>query len=451
MKRIARIIVYSLLLLPSLSASAVTEAEMEKARVIAAKTYLRYANNGSGYLDEFTVASLSELEPKLKAKEKENLKAFKAIPVPSDYKTWDKDKLVEYWSTTAFSTKGLLKDGLVGKYKAKKLLSKMTVSAPQKEAPKPAAESPEKESPQTVANKTDSPAGKETSNPDSKENAAVASPEEMTPLSEAEALLAQIPASDELDEPIKKERNLTWLYIVILVILIGVVVWLVVFASNTLKKNAGKDIDDESKKASPVFGGDPDLREKYAAKLAEKNDEIRTLSAKAESLERRNEELRRHADALASELNALKKHMQNPAAGTERAVAVGQDPTRREEPRSEYPRSKEARREGERAIYLGRATGRGVFICADRMLNPSHSIFRLVTDNGYTGTFRVVNDAEVWDNALTNPEENLLGACLVQNIDSAPDASRIATDSAGTAIFENSAWRVIRKAKVHFE
>ncbi|MDE7402106.1 MAG: hypothetical protein K2M87_01690, partial [Muribaculaceae bacterium] len=78
--------------------SAVTDREMEEARAITAKAYLRYANNGSGYLDEITAKSMSELESKLKAKEKENLAAFKSVKVPSDYASWDKEKLVEFWA-----------------------------------------------------------------------------------------------------------------------------------------------------------------------------------------------------------------------------------------------------------------------------------------------------------------------------------------------------------------
>ena len=58
---------------------AVSDAEMEQARVIATQCYLRYANNGSGYLDDIHPKTMKELESKLKAKEKENIKAFNAI------------------------------------------------------------------------------------------------------------------------------------------------------------------------------------------------------------------------------------------------------------------------------------------------------------------------------------------------------------------------------------
>ena len=92
-------------------ALAVTDNEMEQARTIAAQAYLRYANNGSGYLDEVKATNLADLQKELKAKEKENIKAFLAIPVPKDYAQWDKAKLAEYWSVTALNNPGLIAQG----------------------------------------------------------------------------------------------------------------------------------------------------------------------------------------------------------------------------------------------------------------------------------------------------------------------------------------------------
>lgn len=81
---------------------AVTDREMEAARTMAAKHYLRYANNGSDYLDKLNPSTMSELTTFLKAKEKENIKSFNAVAVPKDYASWDKAKLVKYWSVTFF-------------------------------------------------------------------------------------------------------------------------------------------------------------------------------------------------------------------------------------------------------------------------------------------------------------------------------------------------------------
>ena len=87
----------------ALPLGAVTDKEMEEARAITAKAYLRYANDGSGYLDEVSAKTMSELNSKLKAKEKENIKAFNSVKVPTDYASWDKEKLVEFWAVTFFS------------------------------------------------------------------------------------------------------------------------------------------------------------------------------------------------------------------------------------------------------------------------------------------------------------------------------------------------------------
>ena len=98
MNFIKSIFLSGLALLACIPAYAVTDKEMEEARTITAKAYLRYANDGSGYLDDITVTSMSELNAKLKQKEKENIKAFNSVKVPSDYASWDKEKLVEFWA-----------------------------------------------------------------------------------------------------------------------------------------------------------------------------------------------------------------------------------------------------------------------------------------------------------------------------------------------------------------
>ena len=123
----------AMLLLPS-TMLGVTKDEMEEARTIATKSYLRYANDGSGYLDDLNPKTMEELEASLKAKEKENIKAFKAIPVPTDYKDWGMDQLVEYWAVTAYQNKGLLEKGRGGRIRTRSLIKKMKLSAPTPQA-----------------------------------------------------------------------------------------------------------------------------------------------------------------------------------------------------------------------------------------------------------------------------------------------------------------------------
>lgn len=104
----------------ALPAMAVTEKEMEEARAITAKAYLRYANDGSGYLDDVQAKSMSELTGKLKEKEKENLKAFNKVKVPSDYASWDKARLVEFWGVTFFTSPELSEKGKAARSRVKK-------------------------------------------------------------------------------------------------------------------------------------------------------------------------------------------------------------------------------------------------------------------------------------------------------------------------------------------
>ena len=91
----------------SIPALAVTDKEMDEARALTAKAYLRYVNNGSDYLDNLNPKSMAELTAKLKTKEKENIKAFNAVKTPTDYASWDKDRLVQYWSSDFFKASGL--------------------------------------------------------------------------------------------------------------------------------------------------------------------------------------------------------------------------------------------------------------------------------------------------------------------------------------------------------
>lgn len=101
---------------------------MEQARTIAAKAYLRFANDGSGYLDDVKATSMTELRKSLKKKEVENLAAFTAIKTPSDYASWDKDKLISYW-VSVLDNKTLLDKGKAAKGRIRKQIGAMTVTA----------------------------------------------------------------------------------------------------------------------------------------------------------------------------------------------------------------------------------------------------------------------------------------------------------------------------------
>lgn len=469
MKRLTYILALIICFAATLPSFAVTEKEMDQARAIAAKAYLRYANDGSGYLDDISPKSMSDLEKNLKQKEKENIKAFKNIPVPKDYASWDKQKLVDYWGTTAFASKGLIEKGRIGKSRAKKNLNAMKISAPGKAEKKQevAAEQPQepkadtKESP--VTSESEKPATTEVANvsPADSLNAAT------DPLSDP--LFADIDSETQLT----KAKDHTWIYIVILCILVAVVVALVVFASNVMKKN-GEKLKEvvPSQPLDKVSGADSNaLREKYAAVLTSKNEEISTLSKKVESLNAQNSTLKSNLEGLTAEIASLRTRIAESnkkiadyesalksinKSATE-AATIRQAPVEQPVARQAVtkPSAETTQRQpqspGTRSIFLGRANAKGIFVRADRALNPGNSIFRLDTSDGYAGTFRVVNNLTVWEKALTSPLESLSEACVAPDITGTDGMTKVINDSAGTAIFEGGCWKVIRKAKIHYE
>lgn len=394
---------------------AVTKEEMEQARTIAAKAYIRYVNDGSGYLDDLNPKTMEELESSLKPKEKENIKAFKAIAVPTDYRDWDKEKLVEYWAVTAFQNKGLQEKGRGGRIRARSQINKMKISSP---APSSPAQSAATESvkPETagVGNKP----GTGVENPDTVLQALKA---------DEKTLEQQVSQNEEAEVNVHKATSYTWVYIMVLAILVAIVVALVVYASNVMKKNGSeRGVYRRSEE-------DDERMEHLESAVADKNVEISMLNKKLESANRQNADLQGKLDALKAELAAMKS-----------ASAIREAPERKqEEPmQSKMPL---------RSIYLGRANSKGIFIRADRTLNVGNSVFVLETSDGYSGSFRVADSPAAWSLALSNPKEYLESACTGRDLEDTGEASRIVTESAGTAVFEGGCWRVIRKARIRYE
>lgn len=405
--------------------SAVTREEMEEARTIAAKSYLRYANDGSGYLDDINPKTMAELEAALKTKEKENIKAFKAIAVPTDYQGWDKDKLVEYWAVTAFKDKGLLEKGRGGRIRARSQINKMTISKPssapavQATATKP-AEQPSAPAPTAETNNSSMATAE---SPDSLANN----------LAKAEAsLINQEEAQLDEDTNVEKATNYTWVYIMILGILVAVVIALVVYAANVFKKN-GKDEGDSHHHEDDS----DDIVHHYETLLADKDVEISMLKKKLESATRQNTDLQAKLESLENTVKNM------PASQPQNKEVSDVAESRTETPAPAKPAL--------RSIYLGRANSRGIFVRADRTLNVGHSVFVLTTSDGYSGTFKVADSPAAWSLALSNPEEYLETACTGHDLDDTSDYSKIVTESPGTAVFEGGCWRVIRKSKIRYE
>ncbi|MDE6296678.1 MAG: hypothetical protein K2L89_02435, partial [Muribaculaceae bacterium] len=260
---------------------------MEKAKVMAAKHYLRWANNGSGYLDEINPSSMAELESKLKTQEKENLKAFNKVNIPSDYASWDKERFVQFWGTTFFTSPALNADGKRAKDKVKKLVSDIKVSAPsetKKEDTK--AEEPKQEEP-AADTKEEAPA-----NTNITDEEAIVIPEPQEVVHNEEAVVdstGMIQAEEEsmaLSNREEKAKSHTWIYVAILIILVILVVWLMVYAANMMKKQGGA-----SKSSEGV--SDKKVKKELEALEAENNNLRSELSRRNRELDEARSEIAR--------------------------------------------------------------------------------------------------------------------------------------------------------------
>lgn len=472
-----KFILTSLVLLSAvLPAFSVTKEEMEKARAVTAQIYLRWANNGSDYLEKLKPESLSDLESHLRDKEKTNIQAFKNIPVPADYASWDKEKVVEYWSVTAMQTSGLNPDGSSAgaKKRIRSRLNTLSFSAPQAEAP---AEEAVEETPKA---ETTAPA---------------AQPDEIVEAEAAmDALADSLAATDSMAPVESKKSNgsSTWIYIVALALLVIAVVVLVVYASKTMGRN---NDDDDRQNQRPTDGGNENerpvrknytvssessyasseraeaasaivsqaesessenarLREKFADTLAKKQDEIRLLNRRVNELSEDNRILSEQNTRLQSELDRLRMENEDMKFRNQQAPAPRQSPAAEREQLTRASGTQPAATAtagASREIYLGRVNSKGVFVRADRRFSPGNSIYLLRTSDGFSGTFRVVDDASVCDLVFPHPDEMLSGGCIAMDLTDTRGRQGIVTETAGTAIFENNCWRVIRKAKIRYE
>lgn len=445
---IKRLIFIFLATLPAIAALAVTEKEMEEARVIAAKAYLRYANDGSGYLDDVKATTMNELQAKLKTKEKENLKAFNSVKVPSDFASWDKAKLVEFWSITFFTSPNLTAKGKAARNVVKRRISAMNIAAPAVEKP---AEKPKEEKP--AASETETSTGGA-----SAETPAPASdvPTAENAIEQQEEILADqnaIADAEAESKNINQKGDNTWIYVVVLIILVGVVIWLVVFAANMMKNQRPYEEEADAPRAT-TSADDSELRAGFSKAMAKKDIELRDVASRLEKAESDNariahtlEKYKNENMALRQEVERLKAENQAIAAKAAQAAAATATAKTAAAPVAEKAPEKKM----PNVIYLGRANARGLFVRADRRINPGNTIYRLDTRDGLVGTFHVVDEPEVTDVALANPVEYLAGGCNAIDIEDTEGATRIVTENAGTALFENGCWKVLRKSRIRYE
>lgn len=451
---ISRSLILSLCLLPALSASAVTQDEMDQARAIAASYYLQFANDGAGYLKDVNPKSMSELEGKLKAKDKENLAAFKKIGLPKDYASWDKDALVQYWSVTFFKeNKGsLIEKGAANELRqvqTKKALNAMKVGAP----------APKTEEP---AKTEEAPAQQEQPAVDTAKLAQEQAIDENLDKVEQEIAEAESMVALEEEQPRDSDTTSsgTWVYIMILAILIAVVIFLVIYASRTMKgqqKQPRRDDDDNDNDAddydkdevieavpvtSSVIAESTRMREKYAETLAAKSEEIRSLNRQLAEIEGLAASLKEENRRLRAELEQIRNHRYQPPQ---------ERPSHHHEAEHRHVAGRERDEREQKVVYLGRVNSRGVFVRADRQPVEGQSVFKLTTKDGLEGEFTFMSSQINDDLALYDPGKWLSGGCVAKDIFDTEGRTEVINENPGTAIFREGAWRVGRKARIRYQ
>jgi hypothetical protein len=397
----------------SLDVKAVSREEMENAKTITAKLYLRYANNGSGYLDDVVATSMTELKAKLKKKELENLEAFNSVPVPpeSEYAGWDKAQLMQFWSTTFLDNPKLLAEGKLARKRIATQIHALNI--------------------------TDSTVTKTTNEEPVTEavNTAATNPEEA--LQAMEDSVASANAELESKEIEPKEagsEDSTITYVVILCILVAAVAALVIYASRILKKQP----DDNNDQKVTVTD------ENVTKVLYEKDNEINSLKARIEEMNTAANEYREHILYLKEQLKKVQAELDSrPTAVAPTTIAEQVQPTNTQP--AAAPRSNRSR-----VIYLSRANKNGIFLGAQREPDARTSLFKLVTNDGVTGTFALIDSQHTDDLIFSNPEESLAYSCSCKDMNT-DDKDKVITERGGTAIFEDGRWRVLRKALIKFE
>lgn len=434
----------------ALSVYAATPEQMERGRAITIKHCLRDLNNGSDYLDKLNPGSVADLESHLKAKEKENIAKLKniAIPEEKEYASWNKEQFDNYWSST-FVNKANLKSKNFTASKIKENIKNVTVT--KQEMPKEVANVEEAATPEVIPE----PVAEEEVNAE--------------PAAEPEPIVEAAPiATEEVKEvpPVaNKKKSDNTASIVVLCVLVVIVVLLVGYALNVMKKNRNRSMPN-SRSRRIVEEEEEDDEEDYPKQTRQTPRHAHT-SRPTQSYSR---ESTRNVSTVLNDPEeespfAAYSNFQpesTPApdsrdreiARLKAEIAALQSQVDSSAGRSDVPRS--ATRPSDRGlrqprvIYLAQANADGVFTRADARYNMGNSIFKLVTTDGVSGSFSVIEDPTVFEIALMMPRDFLIHACSGHNLLYSEDASSIVNEASGTAIFEDGRWRVSRKAQIRY-
>lgn len=441
MKRLAYLLTLSAIMAASaLNSNAATPEQMERAHVAAVKACLRNMNNGSDYLEKLNPKSMADLEKNLKKTEKENIAALKKIQMPAkeDYASWDKKKFEDYWTKTFVKATPVKTTG----YCANQIKSAISGIQVTKDDSKPAEDAKPEAKPAEAAASDDAKPAETPAADEAQTDPAATEPasEEIVAQEEVmqEGEMVPVPTEEVKPQapeaPKKKDSNTA--SIVVLCILVLVVVALVGYALNVMKKNKARqsaaarpsrrrapkrdyaDYDDYKAPATTVQA-DPEEESPFAAySSAPEPEPVKAPDPRDREIER-----------LRTEIASLQSQMKARPAAPERADAPRRVP---------------------RIIYLAQANADGVFTRADARYNMGNSIFKLVTTDGVSGSFSVIEDPTVFELALMMPSDFLVNACTGRNLQLSEGARAIVNEASGTAIFENGRWRVSRKAQIRY-
>ena len=395
------------------SAWGVTREEMEQARTITAQAFLRYMNNGSDYLDKLDPVKVSDLKNSLKTKEKENIKIFESIEYPKIevYSQWSKDDLLKYWGTDFWNDSRIPAHCKGARVRVKSKIGAMNVGAEAIKSQETTATLAEADNAASEAQRVldsikmaDSIAAEE---------AILEASNDVVQEDFASDSIAAEESAIEEEETVKSKNSPTLIYSLILIVLVVFIAALIIYAVKGIQKSGKQDVKRDKNEETDSADEEDDNNHIYKETLDEKDREIASLKAE---IDRLNNVILRMNDRISDAISE---------------ISPNQRPTR--------------------TIYLAYANSKNVFVRADSVYNEDYSIFKLVTSDGITGSFSVIDNPIANKLALSLPISILKNSCQSEDMHHDNWCKQIITENAGTAIFENGRWIVKRKADINFQ